>query len=287
MTQRELLTVALDEGAAGLLSAHRTVLASLPNRWRITDGNADVTVIYGGSADWPSRAEAALASGARGMLVTRPDWTDPTTVAALAAAATAADVPITVESAYLADPSWKRALPALRESAAESSLIDSLRIVSTPSAARGERPDILAHCLEQVAVLRTVAGTLTAVAFMQQAPGHYALHGQVGGSVFNAVGIRGGAGANRLTLDLIGLKRTWRVTFDSGAIARPTVVEMVDASGVYTSPANYHTGKRGTWLELHAAITKSAPVSYGLALLGACLRLTAPSLDGIGTETRS
>jgi hypothetical protein len=277
MNRPRPLTVTLDESEDEIAATHRTVLAGLPDRWRISHAAADAAVVFGGHIDWPLRAEAALAAGVRGVLVTCPVWTSPTAVAELAAVAAATGVPITVESAYLADPSWKQLLPTLREHAAEAVLVDSLRITPWSASRLRHRQGLSAHCLEHLAVLQTVIGPLHAVAFYQRATEHYALGAESAGRVLNVVGVRGGAGSDQLTVDLVGLARRWRISFDSGAIARPTTVEMMDASGVYTAPAIYETGQRGAWLELHEAMTDAVPVSYDLALLGHCLRLTAES----------
>jgi len=287
MKRPQLLTVALDESAEGLAAVHRTILASLPDRWRITRGEADAAVVFGGKPDWPSRVETTLAAGSRGVLVTRPTWTDPTTVAALEMARASVGAKIAIESTYLADASWKEVVPVLRTHAAEAVLIDSLRIAPTSTVARDAGPGLVAHCVEQLAVISTVVGSMPAVVFMQRAQGHYALRAESDHRIVNAVGVRGGGEADRLNLEIIGLARSWRVSFDSGAIARPAIVEMTDATGVRALPTNYQGGRRCAWLELHDAIIGTTSISYDLALLSECLRLAAPLADGIPETSAS
>jgi hypothetical protein len=273
LSKQPLLTVALDESDREIAAAHRTVLAGLPDRWRITQAAADAAVVFGGHADWPSRAEAALASGVRGVLVTHPVWTNPAVAAALAAEASRAGVWIGVESAYLADPSWKRLVPTLREHAADAVLVDSFRTIPRSRSAVRDRQRLGTYCLEQLAVLKIFVEPLSAVAFSQQAPDLYVLGAESAGRALNVVGVRGGTASDQLTLDLVGLTRRWRVSFDSSAVARPTTIERMDASGTHASPAIYQTGRHGSWLELHEAITRGVPLSYDLALLVECLLL--------------
>jgi hypothetical protein len=285
MSRQQVLTVALDEDAEEVAAIHRTILASLPDRWRITRGEADAAVVFGGRPDWPSRAETALAAGARGLLVTCPTWTDPTRVTALAVTGESVGARIAVETSYLADVAWKAVVPLLRAHAAEAVLIDSVRIASPGAVAMESGQGLVAQCVEQLAVLTTVVGSLPAVAFMQSSRGHYALRAESSDRIVNAVGVHGGRpGADRLNLEVIGVARSWRISFDSSAIARPTIVEMTDSSGVRALPANYEGGRRCAWLELYDAIIDAAPISYDLRLLGECLRLAAPMVDGMSTN---
>jgi hypothetical protein len=277
MIARRPLTVAL-AGAAESVSAHRAVLAGLPDRWRATTSDqADAIVIDGGHADWPHRAEAALACGARGLLIASPACTDPTTVVALAEAASAADVVVSIETAYLADAAWKQVLPSLREDAAEAAIIDCLRTVPAPKTEEGEGADLTPYCFDQLGMFEAVVGTLPAVEFMHHTHHQYVLRAETERQILNVAGIRGGARAERLTIDIVGLARRWRIDFQVDAVARPTTVEMMDASGVHIMPSNYQGGRRGAWVELHDAIVSGAPVSYGLGLLVACLRLISPA----------
>jgi hypothetical protein len=279
MNRSLVLTVKLDASDDSIVATHRAALAGLPDRWRISTAKTDAAVVYGGHTDWPARAGAELAAGVHGVLVTHPVWTTRAAVETLAAQAATAGARIAVESGYLADPSWKTFLPTLREHATDVVLVDSLRTIRTATTATSDGHDLRGHWLEQLALLQTVVGPLTEVTFSEEAAEHYATVGESAGRVLNVVGVRGGAAPGHLTLDLIGLARRWRVRFIDGAIARPTTVEMMDTSGVQAAPAIYETGRRGTWLELHEAITNNEPVSYDLGLFGESLRLLTSSAE--------
>jgi hypothetical protein len=275
MNRKHLLTVALDESDDVIVARHLAVLAGLADHWRIHSADPDVSVVFGSHSDWPLRADAALAAGVRGVLITRPIWTSRAAVRALAAKAAAAGNRIVIESAFLADPSWKKFVPTLREHAPDTVLIDSLRTVPSSTMATSDGQDLGAHCLEQVAIVQTVVGPISEVMLGEQTTEQYALSAEPAGRLINVIGVRSGAASDQLTLDLIGLARRWRVRFDNGAVARPTTVEMMDASGIHAAPLTYETGLRGTWLELHEAITVDGSVSYDLALFDDCLRVFA------------
>jgi hypothetical protein len=275
MSPPQPLSVRLDESDDAVATTHRSVLAGLPNRWRIGEAATDAAVVFGGRLDWPSRAGEALASGARGVLITRPVCTSPAEVAELARYAAASGAHAVVESSFLADPAWKRVLPVLRERAAEAVLVDSLRL--TPKAQTLRTEDLNPHCLEQLAVARTVLGQLSTASFRQRTDEHYMLTFESSDRIVNLVGVRGGPGSDQLTIELVSLACRWRVIFHDGAIAQPTTVEMTDGAGRHAASEIFETGRRGSWIELHQAITDDGHLSYDLDILGECLRLIASS----------
>jgi hypothetical protein len=282
MNEPPRLTVTLDPTHAGTATRHEEVLASLPARWRITHDVGDVAVVFGGRPDWVGRAGAALATGCRALLVTRPSWTEPGAVTVLAADAAKAGAIVAVESSYLADPTWTRMLPALREHVGDAVVVDSVATVPT-----ADTVSVLSLCIEQLALVQTIVGSVDSVGFRQIDLDSYVFGGNSKRGVLNLVGTRGGCGAERLALDLVGMEKAWRIRFDQGAPARPSAVERLDSSGFHRFAQTYETGRRGIWAELHEAILQSAPVSYGLSLLTECLRLTSVARVPLPPEARS
>jgi hypothetical protein len=211
-------TVALREGAED----HFAAVASLPEQLRLAGADADAELVAVGGERWVEAAAAALAGGARGVLVSRPAAADPAAIRAL----DPGDAIVVVESPVL-DPTWRAVAPRLREAAPGADLIDG---VGT-------------SLLDQLALVRDL-GAFEPGAHLRTPEAH-ALAGTLGDVPVTLAGTP--HGRPELRLDLRAHTLHWSVTFDFAALAMPTMAVRYDAGGGELVPTDYETMRRAAW----------------------------------------
>lgn len=239
------LTAALDptgEAASGL---HRTVLASLPSRFRTTTGqDADIMLISGDQPGWRDRA---LAPGdARALMIS---GTRALTAAAARALIKESGIPITGCPTYASGNAWATALPQLTADMTASAVLDSVSVA----------PSLHAALVDQLAVIRPPLGRPHDLATAHASRGCYVLAGVVGGVAVTPAGTL--SGARRLDLDLVGATRHWHARVDPVALASPARISVRAADGEYALPPLYEGPLRAAWAALtHAAGTRRFPI---------------------------
>ncbi len=98
-------TIRLDAQDAVASAALRTVLASVPARFRVTtEQDADVVVLAGVQPDWTRRLATAIAAGIRGVLIVRPGPANSDEVRELARRAAPEATLVGVDVGFAADP---------------------------------------------------------------------------------------------------------------------------------------------------------------------------------------
>jgi hypothetical protein len=256
MTDNHILTVALDPGDPEVSGLHRTVLASLPAKFRVSpDGEADVALVSGNLPDWAETARSGQKSRVRAVMLAGTFALSATAVRDFAAAAQEADVIVGVDAGYAADGGWTDVLPGLR--AAWPGLAVAACMITIPAGG-----SLRTALVEQLAVVRPLLRELDQLAPAHASATGYVLAGVIRGVAVTLSGAVSGAGADRLDIDLVSADQHWKATFSGAALASPTWVSLAGADGERTSPPVYESAHRRSWLSLHAALCRDAPVCY-------------------------
>lgn len=264
------LTVALDACDAASAGEQRSILASVPGRFRIGEAaGADVAVVSGRSPDWLDGVARAVESGARAVVVVRPAPADPERVRQLSRAVAGRAV-VAVDTPYAADPAWAAVAGEVAADTTTASIVDS--VVSVPAGAGDELPGAL---LAQLAVVRPLVGLAGGVRAVDRGEGRYVLIGRGPGPRVSLTGVTSAAGDATLALDVVAPARRWRIRFDDAAPARPTRITRYDGTGAYGPPLIHAGGRRETWQRLYRALTAGGAVGYPLDQLAEDLVVAA------------
>ncbi len=81
-------------------------------------------------------------------------------------------------------------------------------------------------------------------------------------------------------MDVVSAVRRWQAQFDHTALARPTRITLYDGNGALSRPLFYTSGRRATWMQLHAAIAEQASIPYSLENLATDLEIVKKALNG-------
>ena len=82
-----------------------------------------------------------------------------------------------------------------------------------------------------------------------------------------------------LRMDVVSAAHRWQAQFDHTALARPTEITLYDGNGALSRPLVYASGRRSTWMQLHAAITEQASIPYSLEDLATDLEIAKRALN--------
>ena len=248
------LNVALDTGDTAVSGLHRTVLASLPARFRVTAGpSADVVLVSGSQPGWQGRAQAAAAAGAQAIMLA---GTAALTASALRALAKESSITVAATPAYAIGRAWTSAVPLLAADIAGSAILDS---AITRRIGNREAAALRAALTEQVAVIRTLLPGLE-FGTAHAADRSYVLAGQARGIAVTLAGTL--AESHRLDLDLVSTGRHWHASLFADALAFPASISLSDADGGHVLAPVYESAHRAAWAALHDAIRRDAPLAY-------------------------
>ena len=267
------LTVALDatDSAAAL---HRAVLASLPRRFLITGKRvgecADIVVVSGQEPSWMDRVGLAVDAGAKGILLTAPTAVDPAQVRSLVTGGLVA-----VDIRFAPDPGWAAAVSDIAVDTRSASLIDSVVTVEDAT-----ESSLFAGLVEQVALVRSLFGSFDYLGCIHRTNRQHALVGHSGGAAVSLTAVASETPGSTLRMDVVSAARRWQAHFDDTALARPTEITLYDGNGALSRPLLYASGRRSTWMQLHAAITEQASIPYSLEDLATDLEIVKKALNG-------
>jgi hypothetical protein len=259
MTTPTALHVTLGTTDANSATVHRSVLASVPRRFLVSeDGTADVVVVSGRDPGWPERVARVVDTGAQGVLVVRPGLADPQEIRDLVGTVAGRAV-VAVDTPYAADPTWTAAQPAVAADAASAAIVDSLVSIAADPAA-----DIVEALVGQLAVVRPLVEPLDELRLLHRDEWAYMLGAHTRGPTVTLSGATSAGGHAVLAVDVVAAQRRWQIHFDDTALAGPTEVTRYDDAGAHTWPFVYESGRRGTWQRLHQAVTGGGEVAYSL-----------------------
>ena len=262
------LTVALDPADEAASVLHQTVLASLPDRFRVTTGpGADVVLVSGDQPGW--RQHALDADGARAIVLT---GTQALTAAAVRDLVKELSTLVTACPVYGASRAWSAALPQLTPDVTDSAVLDS---ISTA-------PSLRAALVDQLAVIRPLVGDPQDLKTAHASGDCYVLAGVVQGLTVTLAGAL--SSARRLDLDLVGTLGHWHAGLDADALALPARISVSDADGERVLPPLYESPRRAAWTALHDALHGGAPLPYAAAQLADDLAVAEAAL-GPGAQS--
>lgn len=250
----------------------RPVWASLPLSLAESAEPGELVAVDGRGDGWAGYLAAALASGARGVLLVAPaPGADPDVVAALAGEASARGVSVVVQTAWATDPGVDAYAEAVGDDLADTVLFD---VLSTVDSADPDRPTLPAMMLDQLQLLRALGLQLSAVAVSRWLPGSVTVIGSVGGGTAVLTAVVGGGSAAHIRFTARGSATESQLVVYGSADARPAEAELTGASGTLRLPSLYESAARAAWRRLHTSVTRSEPLDE-LTGLAADLRLLA------------
>jgi len=223
------LTVALDASDEAASEHHRTVLATLPGRFRVASGlGTDVVLVSGDQSGW--RERALDADGARAIMLT---GTRTLTAAGIRDLAEGIGTPVFACPVYAADRAWSAALSA---------------------------PWLRAALVDQLAVIRPLVGDPQDLKTVHASGDCYVLAGVLRGVTVTLAGAV--SSAQRLDLDLVGTVRHWHAWLDADALASPARISVSDVDGERVLPPLYESSRRAAWTALDDALRGGSPFPY-------------------------
>lgn len=270
------ITVSLNTSDSAAAVLHRSVLASLPRRFVITDKGAgreqaDVAVISGREASWIEHFETAVDGGVKGILLVASTAADPNQIRKLRTR----DAMVAVDTRFAADPAWAAAIPDIAADAQTVSLIDS--VMTVEDSADGA---LFNNLVEQLAVIRPVVGAFDRLDCIYRSDRQLALVGNVGKAAVSLTVVASPTSGSTLRVDVVSSARRWQANFDDTALAQPTEIITYDCNGAHTRPLLYANGRRAIWMQLHTGITERAKVTYSLEQLATDIEIAQQALTG-------
>lgn len=223
-------------------------MASLPATFGPAPGEqpADVLVVAGG-AGWSREAAAAVAAGARGIVVANPV---PEATAELAAAADAAGTAVVLDLRWASNPalvagsSRPDARDAVRSAMGTAALLDSVA-ASVPGT---EPRELLA---EHLAALLAVTGQLAGVRVVRHDTTGYTVSGRLAnGAPFTAQGVLTAARPAGVDIRLYTTDGGVAVQVPDPDAAWPATVRVTGAQGELLLPTLYESAHRSAWRRL-------------------------------------
>jgi hypothetical protein len=244
-------TVAIDRDAADA-ALHRTVLAGLPNSYRLVDKDAEVVLV---SAPDPAQLERLCSHHTRALVIDRPGLLRPAYLDAIADVAS--------RNSCIVVPAPRYA-PRLAET---SDLLGDagIDIVESTIISGG---DFRASLVEQLALVRVVLGSVASIRVLRVSTSHYAFQATLADHPQSSVLLNGVAtpsGSDEASLHVLGAQRRLVVRIDAGPVARPAAICSYDEGGARTPWPLHQHAHRITLSRLHVLLaTGDGALKYSL-----------------------
>jgi hypothetical protein len=259
-------TISIDATGTDV-TLHRTVLASLPNSYRIVDTDAEVVLV---SATDPARIQQFCSGATRAVVIDRPGRLSSHDLAAIVAAADRHDY--VVVPAVLYGPRVDAAADLL-----DTAHVDLLEctIIS--------RDTLRSSLVEQLALLRSVLGSVASVSVLHASVSHYVLQATPADHPKSHVLLNGLSLPNAVDeahLQAVGPERRLDIWIDAGPLARPAEIQCYHRDGGNSPWPLHQHAHRLTLARLHRLLTTGeGDLSYSLNDLGHDLQLAAALTD--------
>lgn len=242
----------------------RAILATLPNDFRVVDGEADILLMSGREGN-AAAVLAKVGETTRAIILTSPAGLDAGSRAQLARIETGQGIPVQLGLAYAPWFTGEGLAfdPALEEDVA---ILDLTALVADATMAR----DAL---LEQLHIGRTMMGSLGSPRILMDSPAAIVIEVE-GGSppvrwrMTACIGLE-----DSLVVERIARGRRSRVKIARDAHARPAQVGHHDASGSHLPTPVYQSGYRSGWIALYEALQGPVVPTHTLARLEADIAL--------------
>jgi len=221
---------------------HRTVLASLPNSYRVVEGAADIVLVSGTD---PTVAERAVARGARAVVLDQPG-------------ALSLEELMALEN--IADQHGCIVVPAPRYAPrfdGATDLVDAESIDLVESTITSPQPSRSAM-VEQLALMRQVLGSVATLRVLHSSGSHFVAEATMvdhprAHVVLNGVTSRDDV--EEVSLRAIGVDRHLSVRIDAGTLARPADISVFDDRGRQSPWPLHQHAHRITLTFLHRMLT--------------------------------
>jgi hypothetical protein len=226
-------------GATAVL--HRTVLASLPNRYVLSDGAAEVVLVSAGLGTDVGRV---CGDGARAVFVDRPGRLSSEELGAIVEAADRN------ECIVVPAPRFAPRIAALEPFAGGD--VDVLECTING------RDEFRSLLVEQLALVRTVLGAVASVRVLHSSATHYVVDATMADEqpvhvILN--GLASPGGVDEVRLHAVGAERRLDVHIDAGSVARPARIDRFDRHGRHTPWPVHQHAHRITLTGLHRLLT--------------------------------
>ncbi len=236
-----IVTASID--ASGPVSVlYRTLVASLPNSYRMVDGGADVALVAGTDL---ATVERAVTGGARAVVLDQPGGLSLDELIVVRDLAEQNDCIVVPAPRYA--PRFTAA-PDLVD-AANIDLVEST--ITAPHASRSE-------LVEQLALLRQVLSSIATVRVLHSSASHYVAEATMVDHPRSHVILNGLASPDdveEVSLRAIGVDQHLSVRIDAGPLARPAEVSVFDGRGGHSPWPLHQHGHRITLALLHRLLT--------------------------------
>jgi hypothetical protein len=267
-----MFTVRLDPGEPDAAATHATTLAGLPQSFRIASvdgtGGVDIAMISGRSADWPHHAVAAIHAGARALYVTGVNRSalavDRAAVEDLARHADRIGAPVVVVGPWASHPAVADAAPRVRNDLDAVTFAHGLFTTANGGHGAGDLVD-------GMALLRTLGLPVADGDVLARGGSYSEFIGSAGSATVHLAVVASRVGVAGGQLWLVAPDRQWHVSLPDPSVAAAPQVTRWSHGGGRVRPAYHETADRSAWRLLHAALSRRAPVGYGLAELCADL----------------
>jgi hypothetical protein len=221
---------------------HLTMLAGLPNSYRLVAGAAEVAFV---SASDPARAERAAAGRARAVVVDEPG------LLALEELAVIESVAEENDCVVVPAPRYGPRLAAATEPLDRAD-VDLLESTIT------SRSSFRSSLVEQLALVRQVFGAVASIRVLHSSASHYTLEASMADHPRSHVVLNGLASnddVEEISLHAIGADRRLVVRIDAGPFARPADITLFDVHGGRSPWPLHQHAHRITLARLHRLLT--------------------------------
>jgi hypothetical protein len=262
------LTVALRELDPQTSAQVRTVLSSMPARFRLVDAErADVVVLSGHSVGWSDQ----VAAGARAAFMVQPGAAPPAAVRDLAHDAATNGLLVAVDVGFAADRVWQTSVRDVRADISNSLIVDCFVTFDSAALAGG--------LIQQLALMRPLVQRFDQLAATRYTADQYVVTGRCGDTQVTFSGLLRRGAAGELQLAVVGRDSRWRVRIGGDGLARPSDVTRFDSQGAHSLPPVFESPHRAAWLELHKALTDGESLAYTLSDLADDLEMASVLLS--------
>ena len=167
---------------------------------------------------------------------------------------------VAVDIRFVPDPSWAAAVSDI---AVDARIVFSL-IHSVVTVEDATESSLFAGLGRADGLVRSLLGSFDHLVCIHRTARQHALLGHSGGAAVSLTAVASQTPGSTLRMDVVSAACCWQAHFDDTALARPTEITLYDGNGALARPLLYASGRRSTWMQLHAAITEQASIPYSL-----------------------
>jgi hypothetical protein len=232
----------------GFTRSQRAAWASLPASLSQAQARTRLAVVDGQLAGWHNALGNAIRLGMDGVLVVHPAaGPSAPDLRAVATAAADAETVVAVQSTWAANPAVAPFARAAANQLSDVTLIDS--VVQLDGTGHRRWADVL---LDQLTLLRAVAGPLELARFTAQREHGYTLGGSTAGSIVAMSAVRSATPFQTARLSAYGATAEAHLIVPDSSAAKPATAWFVDSASAVMQPTWYEAASRASWRRLHA-----------------------------------